>query len=382
MMRAASIILGVFVGALIVWLEVQTHDPAPRAEPIALSDVLGEGTTDFDRVTGPVPLNFPADHARHDSYRNEWWYFTGNLEAADGRRFGFQYTLFRFKLDDSGPSQSPWASEHLWMAHFAISDLADQGFYSEERFARDALGLAGATAERWWLGSWRVDARNPGWHLEAMADSMGLSLELVPDRGKVLQGRDGFSRKGPEPGQASRYYSYTRLRASGDLTVGDWSGQVSGLAWLDREWGSGQLDDSLAGWDWFALQLEDGRDLMVYRLRRNDGSASEFSAGSLVWPDGRYVILESGDFTTVPGRRWRDREGVEWPLDWQIRVPEYDLDLLVDAAFEGQRWRASVPYWEGMVDIRDRASEQTVGRGYMELSGYADRRGQSRNRPR
>jgi len=382
MSRAGPILLCIVIAGFLLWLELQTHHPTVKEGSIALSDVLGGGGENFERVTGPVPLRFPADHGRHDAYRNEWWYFTGNLESADGRRFGFQYTLFRFKLGDTQSSGSDWDSEHLWMAHFAVSDLANQQFHSEERFARDALGLAGATTERWWLGSWRVDALNPGWQLEVMADSMGLRLDLVPVREKVLQGREGFSRKGPEPGQASLYYSHTRLNASGQLSVGDWSGQVSGLAWLDREWGSGQLDDSLAGWDWFALHLDDGRDLMVYRLRRLDGSASEFSAGALVWPDGRFRILQSGDFTTRSRRRWRDQEGVEWPLAWRIEVPDHGIDLIVDAAFDKQRWRASVPYWEGMVDIREGRGERVVGHGYMELSGYADRPGQARNRPR
>jgi predicted secreted hydrolase len=372
MMRLATVILLLGASALVVWLELQTHEPPRRAAPIALSDVLGGDSAEVERVTGPVPLDFPADHGRHDAYRNEWWYFTGNLMAEDGRRFGFQYTLFRFRLANPAPTGTAWDSEHLWMAHFAVSDAANERFHSEERFARDALGLAGATSERWWLGSWQVEAQDPGWQLEAMTDAMGLRLDLVPDRSKVLQGEAGYSRKGPAPGQASRYYSYTRLRASGELRIGDWSGQVSGLAWLDREWGSGQLDDSLAGWDWFALQLDDGRDLMVYRLRRNDGTASEFSAGSLVWPDGRHEILEASDFTTEPGRRWRDREGVNWPLSWRIRIPAHDLDLTVDAVFDDQRWRASVPYWEGMVEVQDRDRRRRLGRGYMELSGYAD----------
>lgn len=381
-MRAVPIIIGLLIAGLLLWLELQTHEPDTRATPIALSDVLGGEATEFQRVTGPVPISFPADHARHDAYRNEWWYFTGNLESADGRRFGFQYTLFRFKLGESPSTESAWDSEHLWMAHFAVSDLANQRFYSAERFSRDALGLAGATTDRWWLGSWQVDALESGWQLDALADSMGVRLELVPDRENILQGREGFSKKGPKPGQASRYYSFTRLNATGQLTVGDWSGSVSGLAWLDREWGSGQLDESLAGWDWFALQLNDGRDLMVYRLRQNNGEASEFSAGSLVWPDGRYTILEADDFTARPKRRWRDQEGVEWPLSWRIEVPDHDLDLNVNAAFDAQRWHASVPYWEGMVNIQDRDGAHSIGRGYMELSGYADRSAQSRDQPR
>jgi predicted secreted hydrolase len=215
-----------------------------------------------------------------------------------------------------------------------------------------------------------------------MTDSMGLRLDLIPDRDMVLQGQGGYSRKGPEPGQASRYYSFTRLAASGSLSVGNWTGQVSGLAWLDREWGSSPLAESLAGWDWFALQLDDGRDLMVYRLRRHDGSASEFSAGSLVRQDGSYRVLQAGDFLARPERRWSDQEGVEWPLRWHIQVAEEDIDVIVDAAFDDQRWRASVPYWEGMVDVTDARGEGAIGRGYMELSGYADQAVQSRGRPR
>jgi len=384
------VVMITLIAALTIWLNQQTRVPTSQADSVSLAAVMSDSDeanpnqSRFKRVTGPVELRFPDDHARHDDFQNEWWYFTGNLEGDDGRRFGFQYTLFRFHLGstadvvsdaDQVPNKSTasaWDSEQMWMAHFAISDLDSERFYSEERFARDALALAGATSQRWWLGSWEVVASDNGWKLQALAESMGLELQLVPSRSKVLQGEQGYSRKGPKPGQASHYYSHTRLDVSGRLEVDGWSGQVKGLAWLDREWGSGQLDASQTGWDWFALHFDDGRDLMVFQLRGLDGQPSGFASGSLVWPDGHYQILSGNDFTMQPGRRWRDELGVEWPMSWSIDLPQHDIAITVEAAFDNQRWRASVPYWEGMVDIINQNNGAEIGRGYMELSGYAD----------
>ncbi len=377
-MRTDLAVITILALAMLGWLGWQTREDTPERGAIGLGDVLGEAPEHFRRVTGPEPLEFPADHAAHPDYRSEWWYFTGNLDADDGRRLGFQFTLFRFALDSPQTVDSAWATDSLWMAHLALSDGRQQRFYQSERFARGAQGLAGADRDRWWLRDWRVERRESGWHFEARAENFGLALNLVPERPIVFQGERGYSRKGPEPGNASRYYSLTRLRAEGTASLDGASVAVDGLAWLDREWGSNQLSDDLAGWDWFALQLEDGRDVMVYRLRHPDGRASSYSAGIVVEPDGSSRALEAEDFEATVERRWRDEQGHEWPLDWRLKVAPAGLDLRVEPIFDNQRWTGSVDYWEGAMDVFDAETGKRLGRGYLELSGYGDRRAATR----
>ncbi|MDT8450110.1 MAG: lipocalin-like domain-containing protein [Wenzhouxiangellaceae bacterium] len=337
--------------------------------------LLGAAPEEFRRVTGPRLLTFPDDHAMHPGFRNEWWYFTGNLADGAGRRFGFQFTLFRFALGAGMQADSDFAADAIWMAHLAVSDIANERFHARERFARGALGLAGATADEWWLRDWRVRLTDRGWRLRADAGEFALELDLAPVKPIVLHGQAGYSRKGPEPGNASRYYSITRLAADGRVGLGGLEHEVSGTAWLDREWGSSQLGEGLSGWDWFALQLDDGRDLMLYRLRTEAGTESPFSAGMLVTADGEATVLAAGDFELEPRMRWRDPQGIDWPVGWRLAVPAAGLELDVEAAFEAQRWNTSVEYWEGAVDVFAAAGGEPAGRGYMELSGYAESAG-------
>jgi predicted secreted hydrolase len=353
------------------WLGWQTREDRPEPVRLQASGLLTAAPEDFRRVTAPEPLEFPADHALHPGYRNEWWYFTGSLDLPDGPA-GFQFTLFRFALDPGPTPQSDWHAEAVWMAHLAVSDGTRERFYQAERFARGALGLAGADTDRWWLRDWQVLAIDEGWHLAADAGDFAIELDMAQLKPFVLQGDQGYSQKGPEPGNASRYYSATRLAASGRIRLDNQWQPVEGHAWLDREWGSSQLSDDLAGWDWFALQLDDGRDLMVYRLRHHDGSASPFSAGVVVAGDGTVTHLAAEDFETVEQRWWRDRDGDDWPVEWRVRVPNAGLDLHVEPLFDEQRWDAAVIYWEGAMRVHDADSGEPLGRGYLELSGYAD----------
>ena len=370
-----DVFIGIVLALLaIAWLAQRAGNDEARVAPVSGTALLNAAPEVFDRVTGPEPLNFPADHGMHPGYRNEWWYFTGNLAGDDGQRYGFQFTLFRFAVEPGDQPDSDFASDAVWMAHLAVSDIARERFIASERFARDALGLAGATADEWWLRDWTVTREDAGWRLQARTSAVNLDLRLVPAKPIVLQGKAGYSRKGSAPGNASRYYSITRMKTSGRLEIDDRGIEVSGLAWLDREWGSSQLGEGIAGWDWFALQLDDGRDLMLYRLRTDQGTASRFSAGVLVQPDGSSRTLAREDFEVEAIRRWRDNVGVEWPVAWRVRLPDTALDLEVRPAFDAQRWKATVSYWEGAVDVMDSASGESVGQGYLELSGYADTR--------
>ncbi|HMA98993.1 MAG TPA: lipocalin-like domain-containing protein [Wenzhouxiangella sp.] len=372
-MRLDTVVVAGAVTLLVIWLAWQTVPPDPVApERLRVENLMSGETQEFRRVTGPIPLSFPEDHAQHPSYQNEWWYFTGNLETPAGERLGFQYTLFRFATSPGQPMDSAWQTEAMWMAHLALSDGRQQRFFQAERFARGSLGLAGADPDRWWLRDWQVALGSEDWQLEADAGDFALDLSLTPIRPIVLQGDNGYSRKGPDPGNASRYYSITRLATTGNIRIGDEVLSVQGLSWLDREWGSSQLSEEQAGWDWFAIQLEDGRDLMLAGLRNKDGSDSDWSYGLLVEEDGRSVYLTNQDYVAEVERRWTDSKGDRWPVEWQISVPSADLSIRARAVFDNQHWRQSVDYWEGMIDILDQASGEPIGRGYLELSGYGE----------
>lgn len=373
MKRLDVVLWGLAAAAMMAWLAVQVHRPADRQPPpLTAAALLGADPAGFALVTGPEPLHFPDDHGAHPEYRNEWWYLVGNLESPDGDPFGYQFTLFRFALDQDQVADSAWAAGQVWMAHLALSDVSNQNFHQQERLVRGALGLAGAQPDIWWLRDWSVEATDHGWRLAAGTDGFGIDLDLVPVKPVALQGQDGYSRKGPEPGNASRYYSITRIDTRGTIRVGGEEMSVSGWSWLDREWGSSQLGELHIGWDWFSLQFDDGRELMYYRLRRRDGSASEYSSGVLVDADGTAGQLRREDVDTRVLRWWVDSDGTRWPVAWRLEVPAAGLDLAIEPVMEDQLWRGTVRYWEGAVRALETGKDRMIGRGYLELSGYAD----------
>ena len=372
-MRPDAFIALILVVLASTWLAWQTREPEPQSpERLNVQNLMSGGGEEFRRVTGPLPLDFPHDHGQHPEYQYEWWYFTGNFTTEQGERLGYQFTLFRFAAPPAAPLDSAWVTDGLWMAHLAISDARNNRFFQSERFSRDALELAGAHADRWWLRDWEVVREDSTWHLRAQTETFGLDLTMDPARPIVLQGDAGYSRKGPDPGNASRYYSITRLRTTGQVRLGAETLAVEGLSWLDREWGSNSLAEHQVGWDWFALHLDDGRDVMLARIRNVDGTTSEWSYGQLVFPDGSHRYLTAEEYKATVSRWWTDANGARWPLDWDIEIPSADLDIRSRAVFDNQHWQGSVDYWEGMIDIIEAADGRTIGRGYLELSGYGE----------
>jgi predicted secreted hydrolase len=329
---------------------------------------------------------FPADHGPHPDFRNEWWYVTGNLDGDNGRRFGFELTIFRFLLapQTAEPSAdvSAWRSNQVYIGHFALTDEKAGQFHVAQRFSRDSLGLAGATAEpfRVWLDNWSITgARSPDeyefglpWRLQARDVEFGLNLTLVPQTPPVLNGVNGLSQKSAEAGNASYYYSITRLQTEGTVRIGDDEFAVSGLSWLDREWGSSALSAEQEGWDWYALQLSDGSDLMFYNLRRRDGSQDDHSAGTLTLADGSTVHLSRDDLIVEVLDSWQSPHGGRYPIAWQIAVPDFELNLKIDPILDAQELITTVRYWEGAVDVSGvHGATPITGRGYVELTGYA-----------
>jgi predicted secreted hydrolase len=346
----------------------------PPAGQLPLAEPAPAG---FAQALAVRPFAFPADHGPHHEFRQEWWYFTGHLRGAGGEEFGFELTFFRFAL---APPQTPpagasaWRAREIYMAHFAVTDLTARRFRFAQKLARGALGLAGAQASplQVWLDDWSLRGEGELWHLSAHGEGYALDLELTASSPPVLNGEAGLSRKADEPGAASYYYSLPRLAARGALTRDGRSFAVTGLAWCDREWGSGGLGARQAGWDWFALQLEDGATLMFYALRGRDGTRDAHSAGTFVEADGRVRALDSAALAIEVTDHWSNREGVRYPAGWRLRVPELALDLTLRPQLPDQELLTTPPYWEGAVSVRGtRGAAAAHGAGYVELVGYA-----------
>ncbi len=362
---------------------------APVRASVSVADALAGDTTGYARADRVRPFAFPADHGPHEAFKTEWWYVTGNLRATDGsgRRFGVQFTVFRSALapDTAQAARaSAWATTQLYMAHVALGDVAGGRFYSQERFARGAAGLAGASADpvRAFLGPVELAATGAPdasgavpLRLAGSAEGAAFALDARPLKPVVLQGDRGLSQKGAEAGNASYYYAQTRMATTGTVTLpGGEAIPVAGLTWLDREWSTSALAGGQTGWDWFALHLDspdgDGRDLMLYQLRGADGTKDPLSEGSLVDAAGRKTRLAAADFSLEPLARWTAPGGAAYPTRWRIRVPSQNLDLVVTAAIEASELDATVRYWEGAVDVAGSAS----GSGFLEMTGYADSR--------
>jgi predicted secreted hydrolase len=379
-MRRAALVLALAVGAALLVLAL-LPDGKPRGgvqATLAVREALGGGAG-FARAVDPRPFAFPADHGPHGDFRTEWWYYTGNLATEAGRHVGFQLTFFRVGLAppaEAAPRASEWAARHLVLAHFAVTDTAGRRFHAASRLSREALGLAGATAAplRVWAETWSVEGEPPGalpMRLRADDGPVAVDLTVAPEKPVVLQGERGLSRKGPEPGHASYYYSFTRMSARGTVRLGGETLRVAGSAWMDREWSTSALGPDLAGWDWFAVQLDDGRDLMVYRLRRRDGTADPFSAGTLVAPGGATRTLAAADVAVDVLDHWTSpRSGIRYPARWRLAVPSAGLRLEIAPVLADQELIVGTRYWEGAVTIA--GADGGAGRGYVELVGYGE----------
>ncbi len=365
--------------ALLVILVVGPVSADDTAEPPSqLAELLGsDADAGFARAVAPRTFAFPEDHGPHPEFRNEWWYVTGNLDDEDGRRFGFELTIFRFALAPSvSASSSAWRTNQVYIAHLAVTDAEDESFYVAQRYSRGAIGLAGAQAApfRVWIDDWEIagQAETDAWRLRANDDTIGIDLELTPLKPPVLNGIDGLSQKSADPNNASYYYSITRMQTAGRLRVGDRDYSVSGLSWLDREWSTSALAADQVGWDWFALQLDDGSELMFYGLRLKDGAWDTASAGTFTDANGSASYLAVNDVEISVLDSWESPEGGTYPSRWLLQVPRFDLELSVTPVINNQELFTTVRYWEGAVDVEGKHDQLPVeGRGYVELTGYA-----------
>lgn len=333
----------------------------------------------FQRAEGPRDWSFPKDFGPHPDYQTEWWYYTGNLESEGGEHFGYQLTIFRRAVlpeVDRAERESAWATEQIYMGHFALSDVSTGEHYAFERFVRGAAGLAGAQTKPFqvWLENWQIEQiAETKYRLMAKQDEIALDIILEDLKGPILHGDRGYSQKGPEKGNASHYYSQTRLESSGTLQTHNGSYRVSGLSWKDHEFSTSALSAGQVGWDWFSIQLVDGSELMVFQIRRSDGSIDPFSSGTWISPDGEVILLERKDFEIQVEDSWRSpNTDAEYPSRWTLKIPRLDINLTVAPLLADQELNVSYNYWEGAVEVDGTAQgASSSGSGYVELTGYA-----------
>ena len=332
----------------------------------------------FSYAIDPIEFEFPCDHNAHPDFRSEWWYFTGNTSTEDGHEFGFQFTIFRFALKPS-PSQSPspWRRSNLYMGHFAISDISAGTFHSYERQSRPTLGIAGNQGRplKIWIADWSLelsDEESEIWHLIAKQDGFALDIVMRAERPILLQGDKGLSKKSAAPGNASYYYSIPRLSVNGTIDTPRDAYQVHGQGWYDHEWSTSALAQGQQGWDWFSLQLDDGREMMFYQIRGPDGLSAGASHGVLLSNDGTQSLLDSANVEIKVQRYWRSpQSGARYPSQWQIKIPDQHLDFIVTPRFADQEWRENFTYWEGAVSVTGKSTNEPItGSGYVELVGY------------
>ncbi|MFA7259449.1 MAG: lipocalin-like domain-containing protein [Aeromonas bestiarum] len=331
-----------------------------------LGAILGGGNDQFKKALPGQPIRLPADHSAHPDYRSEWWYLTGNLKDEQGRDYGLQWTLFRQGIEQAITSDNPWLTPQLWLAQFAITDLDKGSHQQDERTSRQGPGLAGASGGQYWLKEWVLASQGESLFpatLKVQSKAGDLDLKVSAAKPAVLQGQQGYSEK--SPGNASFYYSYPRLTISGTLTLDGEARTVTGQGWFDHEWSSSVLADWQSGWDWFSLQLADGRELMLFRLRTKSGRAEpENRYGILIEQDGSSRVLSPDAITLAPGKTWRGPKGQPYPVEWQLSAG--DLNLTIRARQPNQAMTGRFDYWEGAVTV----SGDAQGLGYLEMTGY------------
>lgn len=340
----------------------------------------GQSTEGFEKAIAPRAFTFPTDHGPHREYQIEWWYYTGSLSSADGRKWGYQLTFFRRGLGGSHQArQSNWGTNEVYLAHFAVTDVAGEAFYAFEQLARGGdIGLAGASGDPYhiFVEDWQATGTGANVRLTAERDGIAIDLQLDAVKPLTLQGEAGLSPKGREPGQATYYYSLTRMATTGSISINGKTFEVEGTSWMDHEWATSPLAPQQVGWDWFGLHLDDGTDVMWYQLRRADGTI-DFAAGSITGPIQQttrrslsdMMLLTPGDAIVTVLDTWTSPDtGVTYPAAWRLQIPKAGIDIYIKPLVSQQELRLqNTTYWEGAVEI----SGSGTGRGYAELTGYA-----------
>jgi len=338
-------------------------------------DIIGNG---FEKALIKRIFIFPKDFGKHEEFQTEWWYYTGNLLDSEGRHFGYQLTFFRRGINSNTDiiRESGWATNQIYFAHFTITDTENERHYQKEIMARGALDLAGAKSEELfevWLYDWRVVQRSEDeFQLAAITEDFSINLTLKDEKGPILQGDMGLSKKGDQPGNASYYFSQTRLSSNGTIKLGKDIFSVQGFSWMDHEFGSSALGENQIGWDWFSLQFDNDEELMLFQIRQEDNSISENSSGIFVREDSTTRLLGIEDFSLSVLDQWQTYDGYIYPIKWSIYIESEDLELTLEPVIKQQENEFFFRYWEGAVKVTGTKNGQKIsGYGYVELTGYA-----------
>jgi predicted secreted hydrolase len=334
----------------------------PFSFSLLVLPLLAGGFAYRDALPG-YRYQFPRDHFQHEDFRTEWWYYTGNVTDAQGKRFGFELVFFRQGVHDAErhdtENTSSWTVRNLYLAHAALTDANGKHFWYEERLNRAGPGIAGASFDRQriWNGNWSAQWNGENQTLDAVTDHFRFHLDLHPSKPLVIEGENGVSQKAEGRGRASHYISFPRLEVLGTVE----SSQVKGTAWMDHEWFTEQLSGDQVGWDWFSVQLDNQTELMLFELRRKDSSIDPYSSGTFIDAQGVAHHLRSEDFKLRPLARWHS-----YPVEWSVKIPSLNIDITAKAVLPDQELRGSTNYWEGAVDY----SGTHKGAGYLEMTGY------------
>ncbi len=337
---------------------------------------LANAEPPFKQALPGYDYQFPRDDFSHDSFRIEWWYYTGNLKDEKNRPFGYQLTFFRVGLGEADDNPSAWKIDHIYFAHMTVSDIHEKKFHFFERINRKGIKNAGAESDRLhvWNEDWSLTAKDTTHHLQARENGTGLNLKLTPVKKRVLHGKDGISKKGSGHGNASHYFSFTRMKTTGQIILNGKSIPVQGTSWMDHEFSSNQLNEDLVGWDWFSIKLDDKTELMFYQLRDKKGGKDPHSSGTLVLPDGQSRHILHHEFSITPKKFWTSpHTKATYPAGWTLTLPEGKLNITPDFADQELYDLRSIAgsYWEGSVSITGKFKGKKVsGKGYVELVGY------------
>ncbi|MDO9085959.1 MAG: lipocalin-like domain-containing protein [Anaerolineaceae bacterium] len=379
MNKKILILIVLVISLIIILVSIFTKPNTTESSNLTLINIGEELEIDnFKKATGPLDLIFPEDLGAHPEYLTEWWYYTGNVFTQDGRHFGYQLTFFRRAITDEVEinRESEWSTNQIYMAHFAITDTKNNNHYVEDQISRGAAGLAGTKIDPWfsiWLKDWEIIQKDKDiFQLKAMSDIIELNLTLTDKKGFVFHGNNGLSQKGEEVGNASYYFSQTRLDTHGVVRIEDEKFNVSGLSWMDHEFGTSTLGENQIGWDWFSMQLDNEMEIMLFQIREEAGSISPLSSGTIINPENSTKNLSMEDFEIQVNKIWKNSDQVEYPNSWKITIPDLDINLEITPVIDDQEMNLFFRYWEGAVRITGTVNGEVVsGYGYVELTGYA-----------
>ena len=375
------IVLIIFIAFLIAFCFIYYQKNEKSVDTsISITSAMSENEKGYSKADRPIKFIFPDDHGSHNDFKLEWWYFTGNLKSKDGNKFGYQFTIFRNALSpDSITIQSGFSSKQLYFSHFTISDIADNHFYYDEQYARGIKGVGSSNynpleirVNDWTIkGNYNQDYSKPDFFLKAVS-SVGnsIDLRLIPLKDVVLHGDSGWSKKSNDPGNASYYYSISRLLTKGKIKVNGKDYEVDGLSWFDREWSSGSLSMNQVGWDWFSIQLSDGTDIMFFKLRDKSG-ITDFAKGTIIYPFAGSKNLPGEDVKIHTINYFTTNDGIKYPSEWELEIPSESIKLIIKTQIPDQELKLAVRYYEGSINITGSNKSNLIsGNGYIEMTGY------------